>query len=66
MLDLLYTIFVALWHSLETILNVITSIPTYMSYISNYMFNFFPDFLLWPLTVVFTVCVLIKIKRLVL
>ena len=64
MLDIIYSIFQTVIHGIQTILNMILSIPRYVGYVTSFILTL-PGFIVAPLMIALTAIVLIKIKRLV-
>ena len=65
MLDIIYTIFTTLIHSITTLLNMILTIPAYIGSFMNY-FNFLPDDINIALGLATLASVIIALKRLIL
>lgn len=66
MLDLLNTIVQWFVSGVENIINIITSIPTYINYVNTYLNMAVPAFMLPFILLGFTAIVVIAIKRLIL
>lgn len=64
MLDILFSLFQTIIHGIITILQMILSIPTYVSYVLQ-LYLLMPSFISVPLTIVILASVVIGIKRLV-
>lgn len=65
MLDLIFSLFKTLLHSLQTILHLIISIPGYIVVITNLLIAVIPPFMYPFIIMILTVSVIIAIKRLV-
>lgn len=66
MLDMLYSLFKAIYQGIVTILNLITSIPKYVSAVVNLITALIPGEIIVIIMVAVTAYVIIHIKRLVL
>lgn len=64
MLDILYNLFQTIIHGITTILNIILSIPQYVSQLTT-VIGVLPSYIVAPLLVAIAASVIICIKRLV-
>ena len=64
MLDILVTLFKAITHSITTIVHIILSIPTYVTFFIS-LVGYLPTFMVPFIIVGLVACVVINIKRLV-
>lgn len=64
MLDLLIQLFNTIVHTLQTIITIITSIPTYVGYFLNFV-STLPTFILGPVMIALIAAIIIHLKRLV-
>lgn len=66
MLDLLNTVVQWFVSGVENIINLITSIPSYVGYVSNFINLYIPGFMIPYIVLGFSAIVIIAIKRLIL
>lgn len=66
MLDLLNTVVQWFVSGVENIISLITSIPVYVGYVSNFISLYIPGFMIPYLVLGFSAIVIICIKRLIL
>lgn len=66
MLDIIYSLFKAIYQGITTILNLITSIPKYTAAVINLITTLIPGEILIIIMVAITAYIIIHVKRLVL